>query len=147
MSAELNTQLNQVYDRVEAGMDWLDANVPDWFLDVNAHALDINDGNFCVLGQLARSDQLAEWVQAWAEDNYLVGASGYVLMAGLFNMGWEEPVRLGFVGSDMLTGEEYLSYIQVLEARWFTAIIFRQKARLLPGMDRSELVKHGPEAA
>lgn len=140
MTAELNVQLDLVNDRIEAGMAWLDVHVPDWWLDVNAHALAINDGERCVLGQLAaRNKALQGSLEAYAAEVFLLRPSGYQLMAGLFDLGWDEPRNLGFLGSDLLTGEEYGIYTNALEARWFTVIIGRQAARLLPGMAKRDL--------
>jgi hypothetical protein len=147
MSAELNARLALIPDRVEAGMEWLDELHPDWHLDVNASLLNMDDGDRCVLGQLASSEQWRGKVQAYAQDCYLVGMNGYALFSMMHHMGWSQPIQLGFLADDMLSGDDWADYINALVNQWFYAISTRQKAPLLPGMGRSELVGHGSQAA
>lgn len=41
-----------IVDRVGAGADWLDANFPDWFRQINVDTLDVRSDKHCVAGQL-----------------------------------------------------------------------------------------------
>lgn len=47
------TTPEEVYERVERGMAWLDEHCPNWVDEINLSRLDLGDGNQCVLGQTA----------------------------------------------------------------------------------------------
>lgn len=54
-------------ERINTGMEWLDANVPGWVDRIDLSKLDMETGGLCVLGQL-----LGSWAYGmdWDHDDY-----------------------------------------------------------------------------
>lgn len=130
MSEELNRQLDMLPERVDAGIAWLDLHYPDWAEVINPWTLDIPDGNKCILGQIAATKPVAEKVKIYADNEGMVSFSNYTKLAGMHNLGFDEPVNLGFVEPDSIHRDELATYNEALEGRWFVEIINRQAALL-----------------
>lgn len=97
--------MSTVAQRVAAGVEWLDANYPDWRDNVTLEYFDIQDSSKCVLGQLFESE-------AFDEDGYWYAIHrGYV----------EDVEELGFDGQDYDSNGEYIGLLidyEFLQEEW-----------------------------
>jgi hypothetical protein len=125
--SEFDQHMLAIADRVDAGMQWLDENYKGWDKHVNPWSLQMEDGNRCVLGQLAASPLAADEVDRFAASEHQQGLKLYIQFTDMWNITHNMAVDMGFIWPDDLADkDQQQTYASALESRWFLELVARE---------------------
>ena len=108
--------MNDIQERVQRGIEWLDANVPGWVSRVEVKQFDITSACSCVLGQVFQESAVDVGYPKGFGGYWYVIDSGMDGVIPVMRPVALEPWRYGFDSLSMIEGEN--ADFKLLQEEW-----------------------------